>query len=176
MRSVVGTGDGGRAEAPPNPHRWRCPPATAREGGGGEACLRQQIFLEGESRCPPPTWGPSVRTPCAAMAGHVAKGAGFTFPRGTAIAIAWSLPVSPRPAFPELVTEHQTKELLLSRKGGTSILRSCPRRVSPPPRPPWGSSRPLPQLLQRHLLLPSLLSATWAPGAGPLLAPGAPSP
>lgn len=34
----------------------------------------------------PPTWGLRVRTPCAGMPGQVAKGTGFTFPRGTVVA------------------------------------------------------------------------------------------
>ena len=42
-----------------------------------------------------------------------------------------------------------------------------PEASLPSSLPPWGSFPTLPQLLQRHLLLPSLLSATWAPGAGP---------
>lgn len=164
----MGTGDEGRAEAPPNPHRWRCPPATAREGGGGEACLCQQIFLEGESRCPrspPPTWGPSVRAPCAAMPGQVAKGAGFTFPRGTTV--AWSLPVPLGPAFPELVTEHHTKELILPRKGGTSILRSGPRRVSPPPCLPGEVSPLTPSSCSCRGIYSSPALCHPGPGAGP---------
>lgn len=95
---------------------------------------------------PAPTWGPRVRTPCAGRAGQVAKGAGFTFPRGTTgfTGCLWSVPVPRRPALPELVPglvpggsdqEGQAKELLLSSKGGTSALccpapaqasRSCP--------------------------------------------------
>jgi len=129
---------------------------------------------QGAPRYPPPTWGPNVRTPCAAMAGQVAKGTGFTFPRGTVVAVAWSLPVPPRPAFPELVTEHQTKELLLSRKGGTSILRSCPRRVSPPPCLPGEVSPPSPSSCRGIYSSPA---CSLPPGLlGLALAPRAPSP
>ena len=120
---------------------------------------------QGAPRSPPPTWGPSVRTPCAVMAGQLAKGAGFTFPRGTTV--AWSLPVPPWPAFPELVTEHQTKELILSRKGGTSILCSGPRESPLLPASLGKSRPPTPAPAPAEASTPPLLSATRGPGAGP---------
>ena len=164
----MGTGDGGRAEAPPNPHGWRCPPATAREGGGGEACLRQQIFLEGESRCPeiaPSHVGTECKNAVCSDGRAGGQGRWVHLPQRHDGCLVSPCPSGP--AFPELVTEHQTKELILSGKGGTSILCSGPRRVSPPPCLPGEVSPLTPAPAPAEASTPPLLSATWGPGAGP---------
>lgn len=178
VRSWAQGTEGGRRPLPTHTAGGARQPQPGRVGVGKLVSVSRSFWKEsqGAPRLPPPTWGRSVRMPCAAMAGQVAKGAGFTFPRGTTV--AWSLPVPPGPAFPELVTEPQTKELILSRKGGTSILRSGPRQVSPPPCLPGEVSPPTPSSCSCRGIYssPACSLPPGALGLGPLLAPRAPSP
>lgn len=95
------------------------------------------------------------------------QGRWFTFKRHRDCDCVVSPCVS-RPAFPELVTEHQTKELLLSRKEGPAPAQGRESHSSPAS---WGSSRPLPQLLQRPPPSPATLchlglglALCWLPG------------
>lgn len=72
----------------------------AREYRGGGVYLCPQNFLEGESRCPlvtsPTMKGLRVKNAVCRVAGQVAKTAGFTFPRGSAVPEAWPSPASHR--------------------------------------------------------------------------------
>lgn len=166
----MGTGDGGRAEAPPNPHCWRCPPASAREGGGGEACLRQQIFLEGESRCPkiaPSHVGTECKNAVCSDGRAGGQGRWVHLPQRHDGCL-----VSPCPSRASLPraghrASDQGADSLQKRRDLHPPL--WPQASLPSSLPPWGSFPTHPELLllQRHLLLPGLLSATRGPGAGP---------
>lgn len=89
----------------------------------------------------PPVWGPSVRTPCTGWQGRWPRALGSPSPE--APRLERLLPGLGGPALPEPATRVGAGSCSSPEQGGLP-LEIC-----------------LPRLLMRHLLLPSLLLATW---------------
>lgn len=155
-------------------------PASHSQRGWGWVSLSLSADLSGRrDKVPlvpsPPTWGPSIRTPRAGMAGQVAKDTGFTFPTGTVVHVAWPCPSWP--CTPKTGPRGSDQRAASLQKGGDAPQSSAPAlglkefalllgslwkfassALAEAPAPPQ----------------PSL--ATWPIGLGPLLAPSMPSP